>query len=242
MKQQPAPELRKAPVPADTPEDSDEESGWEVVEACHGSPADGEFLVVDSTPAEALVGEACEAEADEPGPGSDAGLVETSGDLDFSTKESPASSCAVTPRPPQSPRPGEASPVGKASDRNTDDDRPSPPPPEEEPGTFGCKGCSAPIFKAKDIISSNYHAQTSPGYLLGEANGISISDRVETAKYTTGAYDIKEVSCERCGKVLGVTYCKSHNPEYRYKEGKFLVGSDRLRMPEGVEHPMNKKA
>mmetsp|Transcript_66834 Transcript_66834/g.175223 ORF Transcript_66834/g.175223 Transcript_66834/m.175223 type:complete len:288 (+) Transcript_66834:224-1087(+) len=105
---------------------------------------------------------------------------------------------------------------------------------------FSCLMCRSPIFKADDIVSSNYHAQTSPGYLLGAARSISISSELQTATYTTGQYTIQEVMCQRCSATLGVTYSAAAEPSNQYKVGKFLVGRDRLQLPPGVVHPMDK--
>jgi len=256
VKQQAEPVVVKA-APKDTrPEhsESDEELDWELIEA---APAvhvvdklsvDGEYLVVASTSGEASPGEVFRSEADmaTPRQSSDEGQLkrqdtEASRELVASSKGSPASSCPTTPRPASNT--AHTSVKAPSVDGNiSSDDRQPPQAAEDDADSFRCKGCGVHVFMTHEIISSNYHVHTSPGYLLGRVQNISIADKMEQAKYTTGIYDIKEVTCERCSTVLGVTYCKSHNVEYRYKEGKFLIGSDRLQMPEGVFHPLDKNA
>jgi len=110
---------------------------------------------------------------------------------------------------------------------------------DDEP-SFSCIMCRSPIFKADDIISSNYHAQTSPGYLISQARNTTISPELQTATYTTGQYTIQEVMCQRCSATLGVTYSGAAEPRNHYKVGKILVGRDRLQLPPGVVHPMDK--
>lgn len=111
---------------------------------------------------------------------------------------------------------------------------------EDCPITYKCRACNVKTFKKHEIISSNYHAHTSPGYLLSAAHNIEVSCDKTTVSYTTGRYDIKEVSC-KCGAVLGVTYSAAFDDGNKYKVGKFLVGRDRLVLPRGVVHPMDEQ-
>jgi len=111
---------------------------------------------------------------------------------------------------------------------------------DEEPN-FRCQGCKIPVFKSCDVLSSNYHAQTSPGYLLGAIHNVQVSEDEQSAVYTTGRYSIQEVTCKQCRAVLGVTYSGASDARNQYKVGKFLVGRDRLMLPDGVVHPMDKK-
>mmetsp|Transcript_72648 Transcript_72648/g.151653 ORF Transcript_72648/g.151653 Transcript_72648/m.151653 type:complete len:213 (+) Transcript_72648:136-774(+) len=109
---------------------------------------------------------------------------------------------------------------------------------EEDP-SYRCQVCKLSIFKGPEILSANYHAQTSPGYLLSSAHNIQVSLEKQTAVYTTGRYTIQEVSCKQCSAVLGVTYSAAADARNQYKVGKFLVGRDRLALPTGVVHPMD---
>jgi len=113
-------------------------------------------------------------------------------------------------------------------------------PEEEDVTSFRCRICRAPIFKASDVISANYHAQTSPGYLINNLSGISVSTDEQICTYTTGKYTVKNVACDQCGQVLGVTYSGTDSIHNQYKVGKFLVGIDRLVLPLGTVHPMDK--
>lgn len=110
---------------------------------------------------------------------------------------------------------------------------------DDEP-SFRCLSCRSPVFKAFEIVSSNYHAQTSPGYLTSAIRNVQVSDDMQTATYTTGKYTIQEVSCQACSAVLGVTYSAAADARNQYKVGKFLIGRDRLQLPPGVTHPMDK--
>lgn len=101
-----------------------------------------------------------------------------------------------------------------------------------------CGTCDNPIFKDEDVLSSNYHAMTGPGYLTSTANNVNISPELQRQLYTTGKYTVREVSCSCCSAVLGVTYVGAVDARNRYKVGKFLVGRDRLRLPDGKVHPM----
>lgn len=110
----------------------------------------------------------------------------------------------------------------------------------DKPG-YGCLVCNHQIFKEEDILSSNYHAMTGPGYLTSAANNVCIALELQTQLYTTGKYTVREVSCSFCAAMLGVTYAGAADVRNRYKVGKFLIGRDRLRLPPGVVHPMDQK-
>jgi len=155
----------------------------------------------------------------------------------------PTPPAPTAPTSPVSPAaPSSAAPVeiekGAAADGDTASEGSSTTT-DDEP-SFRCLGCREPIFKACDIISANYHAQTSPGYLLNAANNVYKSMETQTAVYTTGRYTIQEVSCLHCAAVLGVTYSGAGDARNQYKVGKFLVGRDRLLLPPGVVHPLDK--
>uniref|UniRef100_A0A7S1RWE4 Yippee domain-containing protein n=1 Tax=Alexandrium catenella TaxID=2925 RepID=A0A7S1RWE4_ALECA len=106
---------------------------------------------------------------------------------------------------------------------------------------YRCLVCNNHIFKEEDILSSNYHAMTGPGYLTSMATNVCIALELQTQLYTTGKYTVREVSCSNCAAMLGVTYAGAADVRNRYKVGKFLIGRDRLRLPPGVVHPMDQK-
>jgi len=111
---------------------------------------------------------------------------------------------------------------------------------EEPEPCFRCRQCGQSVFKPCDVISANYHAQTSPGYLTGACSNVRISCDVQTVVYTTGQYSVQDVQCSRCSAVLGITYTGADNARNQYKVGKYLVGIDRLVLPPGTVHPMDK--
>lgn len=134
-------------------------------------------------------------------------------------------------------------PSEKASDSSFDGSTVTvdePPATEPEAPCFRCRNCSICVFKACDVVSANYHAQTSPGYLIGAAQNVRICTNVLTVTYTTGKYWVKDIHCNSCSTVLGITYTDTDNPRNQYKVGKYLVGIDRLILPAGTVHPMDK--
>lgn len=111
---------------------------------------------------------------------------------------------------------------------------------DEEPAleSYRCAGCDCLVFKETDVESSQYHAQTSPGYLLKRAYNFEVTGERETVKYTTGVYEIQHVVCKRCSKPWGITYTDAHEQRNKGKVGKFLIGCDRLVLPKGTVHPL----
>lgn len=115
-----------------------------------------------------------------------------------------------------------------------------PPKKDEEP-SYSCGTCCQAIFKGPEILSSNYHAMTGPGYLTGAAHNIKLATESQVAVYTTGRYTIKEIFCDACNNCLGITYVGAADARNEYKVGKFLIGRDRLQLPPGVSHPKDKQ-
>lgn len=106
----------------------------------------------------------------------------------------------------------------------------------EEHG-FRCLKCNASIFEEAEIVSSNYHAMTGPGYLTSAAQNVTLASDSQVVAYTTGRYTICEVSCKHCNAVLGAHYLGAADVRNQYKVGKYLLGRDRLVLPPGVSHP-----
>merc|ERR1719330_1448602 len=119
------------------------------------------------------------------------------------------------------------------------DVQPAPVPEDEEP-CFRCRSCRTSIFKPCNVISANYHAQTSPGYLISAVKNTRMSPTVQTVTYTTGQYSVQDVFCQQCSAMLGITYTGTDNTRNQYKVGKYLMGIDRLVLPKGTSHPMDK--
>lgn len=120
--------------------------------------------------------------------------------------------------------PSEASPQSNQCDAAGDDEYE----PTVDDPVFQCVTCCTSILKASDIISSSYRAVTGPGYLTGAARNITTSEETQEAVYTSGRYDVREVSCKNCQTKLGITYVGAAVLWNKHKVGKFLLGQDLL--------------
>eukprot|EP00440_Ansanella_granifera_P012834 gb/GFBE01013938.1/.p1 GENE.gb/GFBE01013938.1/~~gb/GFBE01013938.1/.p1 ORF type:complete len:396 (+),score=60.60 gb/GFBE01013938.1/:1-1188(+) len=89
-----------------------------------------------------------------------------------------------------------------------------------------CQGCSTPILKVEDVISSNYRIMTGRAYLTGAAYNVRVSEDMHEASYTTGVYRVRNVSCAVCELRLGITYVGAVDHQNQYKVGKYLVGQN----------------
>mmetsp|Transcript_126253 Transcript_126253/g.247519 ORF Transcript_126253/g.247519 Transcript_126253/m.247519 type:complete len:290 (+) Transcript_126253:75-944(+) len=243
-------DCRVSDAPADTRpptglgETQDEEDpDWELVEALPEESTTGplsvdDYLVVDSTSGDATP---CDSSRDLAASTQRLSTSEEEGadkaKSSEKAQESPVVGCSVSSccEAPPSPM---ASTNTKAEAGHQEAEREPPRQVEESEQSFRCGGCGTHIFKACEVISANYHAQSSPGYLLSATHNVTISTEVQQAVYTSGDYDIQEVSCQHCAKLLGVTYVNTPDPKFKYKIGKFLVGSDRLTLPDGHVHPL----
>mmetsp|Transcript_117838 Transcript_117838/g.367191 ORF Transcript_117838/g.367191 Transcript_117838/m.367191 type:complete len:282 (-) Transcript_117838:44-889(-) len=221
---------------------SDDDWDWDMPGA---SPTDEavEALVVDDY---LLVGEpSCPRTSAEPAPCSSVQLEDlvSAEDSANGLADSTAgcdSKSSAPPAPTECPQAATAAPQARTANAgltaaSLDEEKQS-----DKPG-YRCLVCDNPIFKEEDILSSNYHAMTGPGYLTGAAANVCVSLEMQTQVYTTGKYTVREVSCSCCASMLGVTYAGAADVRNRYKVGKFLLGRDRLRLPPGVVHPMDPK-
>mmetsp|Transcript_89815 Transcript_89815/g.267944 ORF Transcript_89815/g.267944 Transcript_89815/m.267944 type:complete len:285 (+) Transcript_89815:96-950(+) len=212
--------------------DSDSDWEWDMPGAQPSDDAVGALVVDDYL----LVGE-CSASAS-------ASALENSGDL--SCDAGPSMPAPQPPPPPPPPPMGDSQAALKAPEEEAADAGLTAASPDEEGSKtfekpwYKCRKCSNHIFKEEDILSSNYHAMTGPGYLTSLATNVHIALEMQTQTYTTGKYTVREVSCSRCAAMLGVTYAGAVDVRNRYKIGKFLLGRDRLRLPPGVVHPMDR--
>jgi len=93
---------------------------------------------------------------------------------------------------------------------------------------YQCLECCNPILKASEIISSSYRAMTGPGFLTSAACNVAMSEIDQEAVYTSGRYTVREVTCERCSMMLGITYVGAAVIWNKHKVGKFLLGQNLL--------------
>ncbi|KAL3812016.1 hypothetical protein ACHAXA_001323, partial [Cyclostephanos tholiformis] len=83
-----------------------------------------------------------------------------------------------------------------------------------------------------DIISKSFHGRRGRAYLLDQCVNV-ITGPPEERMLMTGLHTVSDISCKRCGTLVGWTYARAHDASQRYKEGKFIIERVNLRLEDG---------
>ncbi|KAL8291933.1 hypothetical protein RQP46_002191 [Phenoliferia psychrophenolica] len=87
---------------------------------------------------------------------------------------------------------------------------------------FGCHVCKTHLSTAEAIESKHFNGQHGRAYLFTTVVNI-VEGEPEDRPMTTGLHTVRDISCSKCGEVLGWKYDKAYEASQRYKEGKFIL-------------------
>ncbi|KAK4051276.1 hypothetical protein OIO90_004757 [Microbotryomycetes sp. JL221] len=82
---------------------------------------------------------------------------------------------------------------------------------------FGCHVCKTHLSTAECIESKHGRA-----FLFTTVVNIN-EGPAEDRPMTTGLHTVRDISCAKCGQVLGWRYDKAYELSQKYKEGKFIL-------------------
>jgi Yippee zinc-binding/DNA-binding /Mis18, centromere assembly len=104
-----------------------------------------------------------------------------------------------------------------------------------------CNRCSADLCLTSQIISKGFTGRHGPAYLVqGQASRDSLHSHSSTLPNTyqnkavprelvTGQHTVSDISCSVCGSVLGWKYVEAQKDRQKYKVGKFILETKRIR-------------
>jgi Yippee zinc-binding/DNA-binding /Mis18, centromere assembly len=104
-----------------------------------------------------------------------------------------------------------------------------------------CNRCSADLCLTSQIISKGFTGRHGRAYLVqGQASRVSLHSHSSTLPNTyqnkavprelvTGQHTVSDISCSVCGSVLGWKYVEAQEERQRYKVGKFILETKRIR-------------
>ncbi|KAJ1690936.1 hypothetical protein LUZ63_015091 [Rhynchospora breviuscula] len=99
---------------------------------------------------------------------------------------------------------------------------------ELEGKIYNCKHCGTHFALADDIISKNFHCRHGKAYLYNKVVNVTSGVR-EDRMMTTGMHTVCDIFCVGCGSVVGWKYIAALEKTQKYKEGKFILESSKVR-------------
>ncbi|KAI9840469.1 MAG: hypothetical protein M1838_004052 [Thelocarpon superellum] len=122
-----------------------------------------------------------------------------------------------------------------------------------------CARCSADLCLTTQVISKGFTGRHGRAYLVSSSTTASAISASATAsaptsslpnththkavprQLVTGAHTVSDISCLFCGTILGWKYVAAEDEAQRYKVGKFILETRKIRAAhfwEGEEHRM----
>mmetsp|Transcript_10921 Transcript_10921/g.26779 ORF Transcript_10921/g.26779 Transcript_10921/m.26779 type:complete len:225 (-) Transcript_10921:317-991(-) len=79
-----------------------------------------------------------------------------------------------------------------------------------------------------DVISKDFHGVQGPAFLVSDVVNYFLGPE-EERMLLTGQHIVRDVICVRCQTVLGWRYSFAHEESQKYKEGKFILESVKIK-------------
>lgn len=79
-----------------------------------------------------------------------------------------------------------------------------------------------------DVISKDFHGVQGPAFLVSDVVNYFLGPE-EERMLLTGQHIVRDVICVRCQSVLGWRYSFAHEESQKYKEGKFVLESVKIK-------------
>ncbi|KAB5554359.1 yippee family protein [Coniochaeta sp. 2T2.1] len=99
-----------------------------------------------------------------------------------------------------------------------------------QPDTIRCGSCSADLAFGAQIVSKGFTGRYGRAFLAldeSELLNIKIGSR-ENRQLVTGAHVVADISCAVCGTKVGWKYVEATEAAQKYKEGKFILETQRV--------------
>ncbi|KAI8355681.1 yippee zinc-binding/DNA-binding /Mis18, centromere assembly-domain-containing protein [Blakeslea trispora] len=92
---------------------------------------------------------------------------------------------------------------------------------------YGCTKCKTHLATSDAILSTDFRGQYGQAYFFSKVVNVTCG-KEEDRQMVTGLYQVRDISCVHCSKLLGWTYVKAYDSENTYKEGKFVLEYEHL--------------
>ncbi|KAL4402071.1 hypothetical protein ACI68E_001723 [Malassezia pachydermatis] len=92
---------------------------------------------------------------------------------------------------------------------------------------YGCSNCKTHITAYELLISKEFNGQFGRAYLVEKAWNVDIMEPEERTM-RTGTHTVCDIVCTHCNDYIGWKYIRAHTPSEKYKEGKYVLETDRI--------------
>jgi len=87
---------------------------------------------------------------------------------------------------------------------------------------YKCFACQCDLALHDELVSKAFQGRHGRGYLFQHVINVAYGPH-EDRQLTTGLHTVCDISCIECETLLGWCYVRAHEPQQKYKEGKFIL-------------------
>jgi hypothetical protein len=100
---------------------------------------------------------------------------------------------------------------------------------------YVCSTCNLHLTDLEYIISRSFTGRYGKAILVADAVNV-LTGPPEDRHLMTGLHTVRDLFCIGCGQLVGWKYDYAHEPDQKYKEGKYIIETGRSRKEE--QHPI----
>ncbi|KDQ21711.1 hypothetical protein BOTBODRAFT_26141 [Botryobasidium botryosum FD-172 SS1] len=93
--------------------------------------------------------------------------------------------------------------------------------------TYCCSRCTTTLALQDELISKSFSGREGRAFLLHSVVNVRIGKK-EERQLLTGLHTVADIYCIGCDSNLGWTYLKAHESSQKYKEGKYIIETERI--------------
>ncbi|KAK9898060.1 yippee-domain-containing protein [Cystobasidium minutum MCA 4210] len=87
---------------------------------------------------------------------------------------------------------------------------------------YSCSVCRTHMATIESMISRRFNGQHGQAYLFDTVFNV-VEAGPEDRQMTTGLHRVRDISCKKCGQVMGWKYERAYEQSQKYKEGKSIL-------------------
>nr|XP_043634093.1 protein yippee-like At3g55890 [Erigeron canadensis] len=99
---------------------------------------------------------------------------------------------------------------------------------------YSCKQCKTHLALNDDIYSKGFHCKNGKAYLFNKVVNVTVGIK-EDRLMLTGMHTVADISCVKCGSIVGWTYEIAHEKRQKFKEGKSILELFMISGPDEID-------
>ncbi|KAF8320682.1 yippee-domain-containing protein [Clavulina sp. PMI_390] len=92
---------------------------------------------------------------------------------------------------------------------------------------YSCAKCATNLALQDELVSKAFSGREGRALLMHSLFNCQVG-KPEDRTLLTGVHTVADVFCLGCGSTLGWTYLRAFEPSQRYKEGKYIIETQRI--------------